>query len=41
MINFDEQTIAVGGELVTITAYGSNGDVIGPTAPEKEPDIYH
>jgi hypothetical protein len=41
VINFDEQTIAVGGELVTITAYGSNGDVIGPTAPEKEPDIYH
>ena len=41
VINFDEQTITVGGELITITAYGSNGDVIGPTAPEKELDIYH
>ena len=40
VINFDQQTITAGGDLVIITAVDNNGTVIGGT-PQKEGDVYH
>ena len=40
VINFDQQTITAGGDLVIITAVDNNGTVVGGT-PQKEGDVYH
>ena len=40
VINFDQQTITAGGDMVAITEVDNNGTVIGGT-PQNEGDVYH